>query len=120
MLRDDTVLNTVRPISDLSTLYYEFTEYRLEMLADRFQSQLKKLRTDNRAGKKTAVRQLRAFIAEQEKFLAHMKKEVLPYEEVVKGLLPEEDIPNDAPSSYSPGLITPPDTESTAKRVRVE
>lgn len=108
-LRDDTVLNTVRPISDLSTLYYEFAEYRLEILVDRFQAQLKRLRIDNRAGKKTAARQLKAFMAEQQRFLAHMDGEILNYEDVVEGILPEEDVPADAP---------PPESESS-KRVRV-
>jgi hypothetical protein len=90
------------------------------MLVDRFQVQLKKLRTENRAGKKTAVRQLKAFIAEQEEFLARMNKEILPYEEVIVGMLPVEDLPKDMPPTLSPGLIAPPDTDNTAKRLRKE
>jgi hypothetical protein len=92
----------------------------MEMLVDRFQAQLKSLRSQNRAGKKTAVRQLKAFIAEQEQFLTHMNKEILPYEEVIRGLLPEEDMPKDAPSTLSPGLSTPPENETASKRRRIE
>lgn len=111
-LRDDTILNTVRPISDLSTLYYEFSEYRLEMLADRFQTQLKKLRSDNRAGKKTALKQLKDFMASQIKFLEHMDREMLNYEDVVEGILPVHDMPEDAPADA-------PQFEDGSKRRRL-
>jgi hypothetical protein len=111
-LRDDTVLSTVRPISDLSTLYYEFSEYRLEMLVGRFQDQLKKLRVNNRAGKKTAVKQLKQFMREQERFLQHMDREMLDYGEVVEGILPQEDMPADRPTDEQVEA-------SSFKRVRV-
>lgn len=90
------------------------------MLVDRFQAQLKSMRSQNRAGRKTAVRQLKAFLAEQEKFLSHMNQEILPYEDVTLGLLPEEDIPTDAPPTPTKGFATPPDDEAISKRLRTE
>ena len=57
-LPDDSVLTTVRGISDLSELYYGFGQYRLEMLEARVKAQLKKLRDDHSAGKKTDTKAL--------------------------------------------------------------
>ena len=68
------------------------------MLVDRFQSELKKLRTRQRAGKKTDVRALKELMKAQQQFLAHMDREMLDYEDVVEGILPEEDMPADRPS----------------------
>ncbi|OTA93849.1 hypothetical protein M434DRAFT_72360 [Hypoxylon sp. CO27-5] len=84
-VRDDTVLTTVRPISNLSELYNQFSEYRLEILEERIRQQLKELREANSAGRKVATRKLKAFFQEQEKFLAHMNREMVDDEEVVRG-----------------------------------
>jgi hypothetical protein len=102
----------VRPISDLSTLYYEFSEYRLEMLVDRVESQLKKLRVDHRAGKKTDVKKLKGFLTEQEEFLKHMNKEMFGHGEVEKGVLPIEDMPEDRPETVT--------LEDSPKRARLQ
>ncbi|KAL9129910.1 MAG: hypothetical protein Q9217_001758 [Psora testacea] len=82
---DDTVLTTVRPISDLSELYFQFSEYRLEMLEERIRNQLKVIRDASRVGKKFNTRSMKAFLKEQEDFLAHMNKEMVQDEFVVKG-----------------------------------
>ncbi|KAI2640353.1 hypothetical protein GGS26DRAFT_537752 [Hypomontagnella submonticulosa] len=84
-VRDDTVLTTVRPISNLSELYNQFSEYRLEILEERIRQQLKELREANGAGRKVATRKLKTFFAEQEKFLAHMNREMVDDEEVIRG-----------------------------------
>jgi len=118
-IRDDTVLNTVRPISDLSELYFEFAEYRMEMLVDRFQAKLRELRANHRAGKRTYVKLLKDFLAEQQQFLNHMNNEIVLYEDVPAGFLPEHDIP-DVPVALQGGLMTPPDAENATKRLREE
>lgn len=87
-VRDDTVLNTVRPISNLGELYSQFTEYRLEILEERIRLQLKELREANSAGRRVATRKLKAFFQEQERFLAHMDKEVVDDDQVITGSLP--------------------------------
>lgn len=84
-VRDDTVLTTVRPISNLAELYNQFSEYRLEILEERVRQQLKELREANGAGRKVATRKLKTFLQEQEKFLAHMNREMVDDEEVTRG-----------------------------------
>lgn len=75
--RDDTVLTTVRPISNLPELYFQFSEYRLEILEERIRTQLRLLRDIKRSGKKVDVRKLKKFLSDQERFLAHMNKEMI-------------------------------------------
>ena len=76
-LRDDTVLTTVRPISDLSELYFQFSEYRLEILEERVRSQLRVLREAKRGGRQLPITKLKQFLREQEKFLSHMDQEMV-------------------------------------------
>ncbi len=87
VLQDDTVLTTVRPISDLSELYFQFSEYRLDILEERIRIQLKDLREKKRAGKKLNTKALKKFLKEQETFLAHMDKEMIEDEKVEEGTI---------------------------------
>ena len=84
-VKDDTVLTTVRPISNLSELYYQFTEYRLEILEERIRAQRKALRENESRCKKFNTKTLKAFLREQEIFLAHMDKEMVDDDLVTKG-----------------------------------
>jgi len=84
-LPDDTVLTTVRPISDLSELYFQYSEYRMEMLEQRIRDQLRVLRETQRAGRKLNVTRFKDFLRQQVEFLAHMSKELIDYQFVVKG-----------------------------------
>jgi uncharacterized coiled-coil protein SlyX len=84
-LRDDTILTTVRPVSDLSELYFQFSEYRLEIIEDRIRKQLKEMRERRSARRSFNTGQMKYFLAEQEKFLAHMNKEMVEDEMVQKG-----------------------------------
>ncbi|KAL7629509.1 hypothetical protein AAE478_001030 [Parahypoxylon ruwenzoriense] len=91
-VRDDTVLTTVRPISNLAELYNQFSEYRLEILEERVRQQLKELREANSAGRKVSTRKLKAFFAEQEKFLAHMNREMVDDEHVIRGSIDDSHL----------------------------
>ena len=91
-LPDDTVLTTVRAISNLSELYYQFSEYRLEILEQRIRDQLKLMRESNRGGKKLNTTQLKDFFHEQEKFLAHMNHEVIEDEKVTMGFIDDSHL----------------------------
>ena len=82
---DDTVLTTVRPISDLSELYFQYSEYRLEMLEERIRNELKKIRDCYRGPKKFSTRTMKAFLKEQELFISHMNVQMIPDELVKKG-----------------------------------
>lgn len=90
-VRDDTVLTTVRPISDLSRLYYEFASYRLAMLEERVRTQMKDLRETYDAGKRLDTRSLKKFLEDQEGFLWRTNKEIVLDEQVIVGHLPEVD-----------------------------
>ncbi|KAL8874683.1 MAG: hypothetical protein Q9174_000023 [Haloplaca sp. 1 TL-2023] len=84
-LRDDTVLTTVRPVSDLAELYSQYSEYRLEILEERIRNQLHNLRDNRRYGKKVKVGALKTFIEEQMGFLAAMNKEIVEETMVTMG-----------------------------------
>ena len=90
--RDDTVLTTVRPVSDLSELYYQFSEYRLEILEERIRNQLKTMRDTQRSGRKLNTKALKAFLLDQELFLAHMNKEMVDDELVTKGSIDDSHL----------------------------
>lgn len=65
-LPDDTVLTTVRSISDLSELYFQFGEYRLEMLEQRIRDRLKEIREQKKAKRGFGTMAFKKFLREQE------------------------------------------------------
>ncbi|KAJ9138646.1 Kanamycin B dioxygenase [Pleurostoma richardsiae] len=85
LVRDDTVLTTVRPISNLGELYTQFSEYRFEILEERIRRQLKEMREARTLGRRVATAKLKAFVAEQQRFLEHMNREMLDDDKVVMG-----------------------------------
>lgn len=91
-VKDDTVLTTVRAISDLGELYYQFGDYRLEILEDRLRNYRKVLRETQRKGKKMNTKALKAFLYEQEMFLAHMNKEIVVEHLVTKGAIDDSHL----------------------------
>ena len=82
---DDSVLTTTRPISNLSELYFQFTEYRLEILEERVRNQLKEIREARKGGKKFGTVKVKQFLREQEAFIAHMNKQLVEDEKVTMG-----------------------------------
>ncbi|KAI9701427.1 MAG: hypothetical protein M1820_006518 [Bogoriella megaspora] len=90
-LPDDTVLDTVRPISNLNDLYTEFASYRLEMLEERTRKQLKTLREFQQASKKTNVSRLKNFLSEQEEFIRRTNEELVEEDKVAFGYMAEAD-----------------------------
>jgi hypothetical protein len=93
-LADDTVLRTVRPISDLSELYYEFGEYRLEILEERIRSKLHELRISRRAGKKIETTDFKNFLEKQVAFLNHTNNEMIEEHKVRTGYIEEVGLPD--------------------------
>jgi hypothetical protein len=92
LVRDDTVLTTVRPISDLKELYNQFAEYRLEMLEERIRLQLKEIRDLSAAGRRVPTKKLKGFFEEQERFLAHMNREMVDDDRVTVGTIQQDHI----------------------------
>ncbi|KAK5655763.1 hypothetical protein OQA88_5300 [Cercophora sp. LCS_1] len=86
-IRDDSVLRTVRPISDLGELYYQYMKYRLEMLEDRIREQLREFVADKGGGRKIPTSKIKAFLEEQEDFIRRTNGEIVPDDQVVVGEL---------------------------------
>ncbi|KAK7555915.1 hypothetical protein IWX49DRAFT_612085 [Phyllosticta citricarpa] len=92
--RDDSNLDTVRPISDLSVLYRGFAEYRLAMVEERVRAQLKEIRERHRTAKKFDTKTFKRFLGEQIAFLQHMQNEIVQDEDVQVGFVDEIDYPD--------------------------
>ncbi|KAI0515279.1 hypothetical protein F5B22DRAFT_195564 [Xylaria bambusicola] len=90
--KDDTVLTTVRPISNINELYNQFAEYRLQILEERIRMQLREIRDLSAAGRRVATKKLKRFFEEQESFLAHMNREMVDDEDVVVGNIHQEHL----------------------------
>lgn len=84
-IKDDTVLTTVRSISNLSDLYSQYAEYRLDMLEERVRAHRKELNDRKRAGRNFNTAATKAFITEQRDFLDSMLREMVDEDQVVKG-----------------------------------
>ncbi|EXJ79046.1 hypothetical protein A1O3_08547 [Capronia epimyces CBS 606.96] len=84
-IKDDTVLTTVRAISDLSELYSQYAEYRFEMLEERIRVHLKEVRDQKRGRRGFNTAATKAFIAEQKAFLDSMLREIVDENQVTVG-----------------------------------
>lgn len=76
-VKDETVLVGVRPISDLSELYTQYTEYRLEILEERIRAKLKSERQRKVAQRPFNISDMRKFLQEQKEFLESMLEEII-------------------------------------------
>ena len=92
---DDTVLTTVRAVSNLQELYFQFSEYRLEILEERIREQLKNMRETKRGCKQLDTKILKRFLKEQEDFLLHMNDELVLDEHVTAGRIDDTNILRD-------------------------
>lgn len=63
-------------------LYREFFEYRLDILEERIRGKLREVR---KGGGKFNTLAAKAFMTEQEQFLTHTNKQIVPDELVAKG-----------------------------------
>ncbi|KAL7621981.1 hypothetical protein AAE478_007482 [Parahypoxylon ruwenzoriense] len=71
-VRDETILTGSRPISNLAELYPQYTEYRLEILEERFRAKLKEERRREVSRRPFNVADIRAFLTEQKEYLESM------------------------------------------------
>lgn len=99
-VRDDTVLTTVRSISDLSELYSQYAEYRLEMLEERVRAQLKAIRDHKRARRSFDTAATKTFMIEQRNFLDSMLREMVDDELVTVGITDESHLLSDDLKSH--------------------
>lgn len=82
MLRDESVLTTCRAISNWSELYHGYTEYRLELLEERFRAKLKEERRREQAKRSFNVREMRKFLMEQKLYLETTMEELVDMEDL--------------------------------------
>lgn len=87
-VRDDTVLTTVRPVSNLSDLYGQTVEYQLENAETRIRIMLKELRDTMKAGATTA-KSIKKFLDFEIQQLTHLNNEIVDESLVKMGELEE-------------------------------
>ncbi|KAI9650145.1 hypothetical protein NHQ30_000158 [Ciborinia camelliae] len=86
--RDDTVLTTVRPVSNLSDLYGQTVEYQLENAEARIRTMLKELRDSMKAGA-TNAKTIKTFLDFEIGQLTHLNNEIVDESLVKMGSLEE-------------------------------
>ncbi|PVI00285.1 hypothetical protein DM02DRAFT_527362 [Periconia macrospinosa] len=86
-IRDDTELRTVRPVSDLSELYYGFAEYRLEILEKRIQAERQKMQARHQAGDAMDTLGHKEFLGEMIRFVEQSDRELVEESKVQKGVI---------------------------------
>ncbi|KAJ4370483.1 hypothetical protein N0V83_005003 [Neocucurbitaria cava] len=111
-VKDDTELRTVRPVSDLNELYYDFADYRLEIMEQRCRRAREMMRARRQDGGKFDMTGHKFFLAESSAFMQRTNHELVEEEKVRKGSIETVDIPDVVVDN---GQATP-----TAKRFRVD
>ncbi|KAM0418927.1 hypothetical protein ACHAPT_012192 [Fusarium lateritium] len=80
LLRDETLLAGLRAISNPSDLYTQYTDYRFEILEERFRAKRKEERHRELGRRPYNVAQMRDFLQEQKEFLESMLEEIIEIE----------------------------------------
>jgi hypothetical protein len=93
-VKDDSVLRTVRPVSDLTELYPDFAEYRLEIMEQRMRRAREEIRARRQAGMEFDTLGHKAFLQESAAFLAHTDHELVAKENVHAGFIETIDVPD--------------------------
>ncbi|KAJ5455874.1 uncharacterized protein N7458_004138 [Penicillium daleae] len=76
-VKDECVLTGVRPISNLSELYGQYTQYRLEVLEERIRDRLKKEQWRELAKRSFDIADVKTFLTEQKEFIESMMEELI-------------------------------------------
>lgn len=74
---DDSVLTSIRPITEHSELYFQWTEYRIEVLQERLRTMMKEMEKQHRAGRKTDKERIKQFLEQQEQWLKITNDEIV-------------------------------------------
>jgi hypothetical protein len=112
MMKDDTVLTTVRPISDLSELYHDFAEYRLEIMEERIRQQRLEMAARRRASEKFNTLGHKKFLEEAVAFMEHTNNEIVAEDKVIPGFVEQKGLDGAANGAK--------DDADTVKRTRLE
>lgn len=87
---DDSVLTTVRAVSDLNELYSQWTEYRVEIVEERCRRLVKKVRNRKRVGRDFDIAGIKSELEELKTILERTSREIVDEAEKKKGLDQEE------------------------------
>ncbi|KAJ4387447.1 hypothetical protein N0V93_008039 [Gnomoniopsis smithogilvyi] len=90
--RDDTVLTTIRPITNLVELYAQYGEYRLGILEERIRAEVKKIREARDAGRAISTRKFKSFLEEQQRFIEQTNREIVEEDQVTVGEMPSTHV----------------------------
>jgi hypothetical protein len=93
-VKDDSTLRTVRPVSDLNELYFDFTKYRLDIMKQRLEHTLATMCANRQAGKKFDTPGLKTCLDESVEFLVRTRNELVAEDEVRMGFVAPVEIPN--------------------------
>ncbi|KIX98557.1 uncharacterized protein Z520_05858 [Fonsecaea multimorphosa CBS 102226] len=77
LIPDSSVLTTIRPITNLSDLYFQWTEYRVEVLQERLRLMLEVLREQHRADEQTDAAKIKEFLQQQVDWLSITDREIV-------------------------------------------
>jgi hypothetical protein len=94
LVKDDSTLRTVRPVSDLNELYPDFAQYRLDIIKQRIEHVQTAMRTSRRAGTKFDTLGFKAFLQDSIDFLVCTNDELVLEEDVSQGVVATADIPD--------------------------
>jgi hypothetical protein len=93
-VKDDTSMRTVRPVSDLSGLYEEFAEYRLEMMEARIRHERLRLAASRKAGETFDTLKHKKFLQGEIEFAERTDEELVEEAQISKGVIVEHDVPD--------------------------
>lgn len=93
-IKDDSVLRTVRGVSNLDDLYYEFAHYRLGLLEEQIRHERERLRTSRQAGEHINTVQHKQFLENVSAFADHSNREIINTDQVQKGYIEKVDLPD--------------------------
>ena len=77
-VKDTSVLTTIRPLSNLSEVYFQWTKYRIEVLQERLQIMQGLMEEEYDKGKTTDIERIKSFLKEQESWLGDTHREIEP------------------------------------------
>jgi hypothetical protein len=77
MMMDNSVLTSIRPITDHSELYYQWSKYRIEVLQERLRSLLTVVEEQYHANMPTDKERLKEFFEQQENWLSTTRREIV-------------------------------------------
>lgn len=94
LLRDDSELRTVRGVSDLNELYYDFAEYRLRLLEEQVQHERERIAAARRVGTSFGTAVHKRFLERISAFAGQTSHELVEKEDVQKGYIEKVDLPD--------------------------